>query len=88
MELVKHRLILQNGAVKPQSNSPFMFVLSGVVAIAGKAAQAALTAVLAAAGDVQNGDCIGPRGPFGISGYPHRTKFCRNVKKHAARASQ
>jgi NAD(P)-dependent dehydrogenase (short-subunit alcohol dehydrogenase family) len=50
--------------------------------------KAALTAVLAAAGDVKNGDCIGPRGPFGISGYPHRTKFCRNVKKHAARASQ
>ena len=45
--------------------------------------KAALTAVLAAAGAVQNGDCIGPRGLFGISGYPHRTKFCRNVKRQA-----
>lgn len=50
--------------------------------------KAALTVVLAAAGDVANGNCIGPRGIFGISGYPHRTKFCRNVKKHAARTSQ
>lgn len=49
--------------------------------------KAALTVVLAAAGDVPNGSCIGPRGIFGISGYPHRTKFCRNVKKHAARRS-
>ena len=48
--------------------------------------KAALTAVLAAAGNVQNGDCIGPRGLFGISGYPHRTKFCRNVQKQASRS--
>ncbi len=50
--------------------------------------KAALTAVLAAAGDVKNGDCIGPRGLFGISGYPHRTKFCRNVKKQAKRTRE
>lgn len=43
--------------------------------------KAALTAVLAALGNCQNGDCIGPRGLFGISGYPHKTKFCRNVRK-------
>lgn len=43
--------------------------------------KAALTAVLAALGDCQNGDCIGPRGLFGISGYPRKTKFCRNVRK-------
>ena len=50
--------------------------------------KAALTAILAAAGDVQNGDCIGPRGLFGISGYPHKTKFCRNVHRFAARDKQ
>lgn len=47
--------------------------------------KAALTAVLAAAGNVQNGACIGPRGIFGISGYPHRTKFCRGVCRRAAK---
>jgi NAD(P)-dependent dehydrogenase (short-subunit alcohol dehydrogenase family) len=46
-----------------------------------KKEKAALTAVLAAAGKAKNGDCIGPRGLFGISGYPHRTKFCRKVKR-------
>ena len=45
--------------------------------------KAALTAVLAALGDCQNGDCIGPRGIFGISGYPHKTSYCRNVKRYA-----
>ena len=47
--------------------------------------KAALTAVWAAAGKVQNGACIGPRGIFGISGYPHRTAFCRNVCRRAAK---
>ncbi len=42
--------------------------------------KAALTAVLAALGDCKNGDCIGPRGLFGISGYPHKTRFCRRVR--------
>ncbi len=46
--------------------------------------KAALTAILAAAGQAENGDCIGPRGPFGISGYPHKTKFCRRVRRRAA----
>ena len=45
--------------------------------------KAALTAVLAAAGAAQNGDVIAPRGLFGISGYPHRTKFCKNVRRLA-----
>ncbi len=44
--------------------------------------KAALTALLAA--NSQNGDCIGPRGIFGISGYPRRTAFCRRVKRRAA----
>ncbi|MBQ9803194.1 MAG: SDR family oxidoreductase, partial [Clostridia bacterium] len=47
--------------------------------------KAALTAVFAAAGDVENGACIGPRGLFGISGYPHRTRFCPSVRRRAAR---
>ncbi|MBR2313037.1 MAG: hypothetical protein IKA46_07095, partial [Clostridia bacterium] len=47
--------------------------------------KAALTAVWAAAGEVQNGACIGPRGIFGISGYPHRTAFCRGVRRRAAK---
>lgn len=45
--------------------------------------KAALSAVFAAAGNARNGDCIGPRGLFGISGYPHRTRFCRKAKKAA-----
>lgn len=45
--------------------------------------KAALNAVFAAAGDARNGDCIGPRGLFGISGYPHRTRLCRKAKKAA-----
>ena len=45
--------------------------------------KAALNAVFAAAGNARNGDCIGPRGLFGISGYPHRTRFCRKAKKAA-----
>lgn len=49
--------------------------------------KAALTAVLAAAGNAQNGDVIGPRGLFGISGYPHRTRFCKNVRRRAARGA-
>ena len=44
--------------------------------------KAALTAVYAAC-KAKNGDCIGPRGLFGISGYPHVTKFCRNVQRQA-----
>lgn len=46
--------------------------------------KAALTAIYAICKG-ENGDCIGPRGLFGISGYPHRTKFCRNVKRHLKR---
>ncbi|MBE6555618.1 MAG: SDR family NAD(P)-dependent oxidoreductase [Ruminococcaceae bacterium] len=42
--------------------------------------KAALTALLAACCG-ENGDCIGPRGLFGISGFPHRTRFCRNVRR-------
>ena len=47
-----------------------------------KKEKAALTAVLAAC-QGKNGECIGPRGLFGISGYPHRTRFCRPVRKTA-----
>ena len=47
--------------------------------------KAALTAVLAAAGEAENGNVIGPRGLFGISGYPHKTGFCRRVRRLAAR---
>lgn len=47
--------------------------------------KAALTAVLAASGEVPNGAVIAPRGLFGISGYPHRTRFCKNVRRRAAR---
>ena len=43
--------------------------------------KAALTALLAAAGEVSNGACIGPRGLFGISGYPHSTHFAPSVRK-------
>ncbi len=46
--------------------------------------KAALTALLAAAGDVTNGDCIGPRGLFGISGYPKKTRYCPSVRRRAA----
>ena len=45
--------------------------------------KAALTALLAVAGDVENGACIGPRGLFGISGYPKKTRFCRQVVRRA-----
>lgn len=45
--------------------------------------KAALTALWAAAGDTENGACIGPRGIFGISGYPHRTRFAPSVRKSA-----
>ena len=44
--------------------------------------KAALTALFAAT--AKNGDCIGPRGLLGISGYPHRTTFCRRVRRRAA----
>lgn len=57
-----------------------------------KKEKAALCAVLAAAGVdkngapvVKNGDVIAPRGLFGISGFPHKTRFCNNVKKQAKR---
>lgn len=43
--------------------------------------KAALTALFAATS--KNGDCIGPRGLFGISGYPHKTAFCKRVKRRA-----
>ncbi len=45
--------------------------------------KAALTAVLAAAGDIQNGAVIGPRGIFGISGYPHCIRFSSRAVKCA-----
>jgi len=43
----------------------------------------AALSILAAAADpaVQNGDYVGPRGPFGVSGYPHKTAFCRRVRR-------
>ncbi len=50
-----------------------------------KPEKAALTAVLAAAGEVKNGAVIAPRGIFGISGYPHHTRFCSNVCRRAAK---
>lgn len=43
--------------------------------------KAALTAIRAAAGDGENGDVIAPRGLFGISGYPHKTRFCARVRR-------
>lgn len=43
--------------------------------------KAALTIVAAAAGDAENGDILAPRGLFGISGYPHKTRFCRRVRR-------
>ena len=48
-----------------------------------KKERAALCAVYAAAGNAENGDCIGPRGIFGISGYPHKTRYCRRVRRLA-----
>ena len=48
-----------------------------------KKEKAALVAVYAAAGNARNGDCIGPRGIFGISGYPHKTRYCRRVRRLA-----
>ncbi|MBE6605031.1 MAG: SDR family NAD(P)-dependent oxidoreductase [Ruminococcaceae bacterium] len=47
--------------------------------------KAALTAILATAGNIENGACIGPCGLFGISGFPHRTRFCRQVLRRASR---
>ncbi|MBQ2757761.1 MAG: SDR family NAD(P)-dependent oxidoreductase [Clostridia bacterium] len=47
--------------------------------------KAALTALLALTGNVENGTCIGPRGLFGISGFPHKTRFCKQVFRRAAR---
>jgi len=44
--------------------------------------KAALTDVFAVARG-QNGDCIGPRGLFGVSGYPHKTRYCSAVRKTA-----
>ncbi len=46
--------------------------------------KAALTAVLAAAGEVENGAVVGPRGIFGISGYPHQVRFSPRAKKCAS----
>ncbi len=45
--------------------------------------KAALTAVLAAAGEISNGSVIGPRGIFGISGYPHEVRFAPRARKCA-----
>ncbi len=45
-----------------------------------KPEKAALTAVYALREDVKNGEVIGPRGIFGISGYPHKTKFAPRVR--------
>ncbi len=42
--------------------------------------KAALT-VLYAAKYGENGDCIAPRGLFGISGYPHKTRFCHKAAR-------
>ena len=44
--------------------------------------KAALTDIYAVA-EGKNGEIIGPRGLFGISGYPHKTRFCRAVRKTA-----
>ncbi len=44
--------------------------------------KAALTDIYAALNG-KNGEIIGPRGLFGISGYPHKTRFCRAVRKTA-----
>lgn len=57
--------------------------LRGLSLLTHSKEKAALSAVFAAAGGAKNGDCIGPRGLFGISGYPHRTKLCRKAKKAA-----
>lgn len=45
--------------------------------------KAALTLVFAAAGDAENGEILAPRGLFGISGYPRKTRFCRRVRRAA-----
>ena len=43
--------------------------------------KAALSILMAAAGPaVKNGDYIGPRGLFGVSGYPKKTTFCRRIR--------
>ena len=47
--------------------------------------KASLGAVMAGAGDCHNGDCIGPRGLFGISGFPHKTKYCGRVRRLAGK---
>lgn len=46
--------------------------------------KAALTALLAAAGEVAHGCVVRPRGVFGISGYPKTVRFCRRVRRRAA----
>lgn len=46
--------------------------------------KAALTAIKAAMPQTENGACIAPRGLFGISGYPHATRFAPNVRRRAA----
>ena len=43
--------------------------------------KAALGAVLAAAGDTENGAYLAPRGILGISGYPRHTRYCKNVRR-------
>ena len=48
--------------------------------------KAALTALRAAAGDGENGDVIAPRGLFGISGYPRKTRYCLRVRRRVSRA--
>ena len=44
--------------------------------------KAALT-VLYAAKYGKNRECIAPRGVFGVSGYPHKTRFCRRARRFA-----
>ncbi len=52
--------------------------------------KASLCALLGAAGRAENGACIGPRGLFGISGYPHFTRFAPSVRKltHEQKANE
>ncbi len=47
-------------------------------------AKAALTGILAATGNLPNGTVVGPRGLFGISGYPHAVRFSSRARKCAA----
>ena len=46
--------------------------------------KAALGALLAACHG-ENGDCFRPRGPFGVSGFPRKTSFCKKVRALSGR---